>query len=63
MHPFLVHSASLNYSGDMRLAFNLGVRWRQTCAAAQPAEDGCVADGSADVDADCNHTGAFPYNP
>lgn len=29
MHPFLVHSASLNYSNDMRLAFNLGVRWRR----------------------------------
>ena len=28
MHPFLVHSASLNYSTEMRLAFNLGVRWR-----------------------------------
>ena len=29
MHPFLVHSASLNYSKDMRFAFNLGVRWRR----------------------------------
>ena len=27
MHPFLVHSASPNYSRQLRLAFNLGVRW------------------------------------
>eukprot|EP01050_Picozoa_sp_SAG11_P000786 SAG11_NODE_27_length_23309_cov_10.579362_25_plen_135_part_00 len=29
MHPFLVHSASPNYSREMRIAFNLGTRWRR----------------------------------
>ena len=38
MHPFLVHSASLNYSNDMRLAFNLGVRWRRVSRNEKDAD-------------------------
>jgi hypothetical protein len=34
--PFLVHSASLNYSAEMRLAFNMGVKWKSD--GASPAE-------------------------
>lgn len=52
MHPFLVHSASLNYSNDMRLAFNLGVRWRRVATAEAKQDNGAstttsINDGGA----------------
>ena len=45
MHPFLVHSASLNYSNDMRLAFNLGTEWRQV--PAKKKDDSGAVTGAA----------------
>ena len=46
MHPFLVHSASLNYSTDMRLAFNLGVRWRRGATNEQSGASTATANSA-----------------
>ena len=45
MHPLLVHSSSENYTGAVRLAFNVPVRWREALDFGPPAR-GRAADYS-----------------